>query len=384
MSFQQRPNILKKENSNLICQRCVMDQTVQNIVFYKDGRCSLCKNYDDNLSKEIHIDEDGKKRFKELIQEVKKSRKGDYHCLIGISGGVDSSYVAHLVKQFGLNPLAVHLDNGWNTELAIANVEKLVSDLGIDLYTEVLNWNEFKKIQKSFMLSSIANIEIPTDHAIWATLAKIAKKEKIKYIFAGNNVVTESIMPEKWLYHSKDYRLIKNINKKFENVDMKTYPRLTLFDYFYLFIVRGIRWVPVLNYLNYVKEDAKKMLINTYGWRDYGGKHYESIFTRFFHAYYLPEKFGYDLRKSYLSALICSNQITREEALEELKKPPSEKNQLLQDVEYVKKKLDFSDDEFEEMLKKPARDFSDYPNSNFLWRRFSKLVNKLRTYITRV
>ena len=162
-------NLKKPEK---VCQRCVMDSSVKDIVFYPDGRCSLCRNYDDNLSKEIHADQQGKERFKKLIEVVKKTKKGKYDCLIGISGGVDSSFVAHLVKMYGLNPLAVHLDNGWNTELAVDNVEKLVKELNIDLYTEVLNWNDFKSIQKSFLLSSISNIEIPTDHAIWATLQK--------------------------------------------------------------------------------------------------------------------------------------------------------------------------------------------------------------------
>lgn len=374
-------NLKKPEK---ICQRCVMDSSVKEIIFYPDGRCSLCRNYDENLSKEIHVDQQGKERFKKLIKVVKKTKKGKYDCLIGISGGVDSSFVAHLVKMYELNPLAVHLDNGWNTELAVDNVEKLVKELNIDLYTEVLNWNEFKSIQKSFLLSSISNIEIPTDHAIWATLAKIAKKEKIKYIFAGNNVVTESIMPESWLYHSKDFRLIKAINKKFGKKNISSFPRLSLFDYFYLFIFRGIRWVPVLNYFDYIKEDAKKTLIDQYGWRDYGGKHYESIFTRFFHAFYLPKKFGYDLRKSYLSALICSNQITRDEALMELSQPPADEKQLIHDVEYVKKKLNFSNEEFENMIDQPTKSFKDYPNNDFLWTRFSNFVSILRSYITRV
>lgn len=367
-----------------ICQRCVMDTTVPDIEFYPDGRCSLCKNYDENLTKEIHTDIEGKNRLAKLIDKVKKSKKKKYDCLIGISGGVDSSFVAHLVKKFNLNPLAVHLDNGWNTELAIANVEKLVKKLNIDLHTEVLNWNEFKSIQKSFLLSSISNIEIPTDHAIWATLAKIANKEGIKYIFAGNNVVTESIMPDSWLYSSKDFRLIKNIQKKYGKNSIKSYPRLTLIDYFYLFIVKGIRWIPVLNYFDYVKEDAKELLINSYGWRDYGGKHYESIFTRFFHAYYLPKKFNYDLRKSYASALICSGQITREEAIGELSSPPADEELLKNDADYVKKKLNFSDDEFTKMINQPIKSFEDYPNSNFLWKSFSSIVFILRSYITRV
>jgi N-acetyl sugar amidotransferase len=373
-------------NKIQVCKKCVMDTTATEIVFDENGVCNFCNHFDSNLINEVFSNRDGVGKIDKLIKQIKERGKNrQYDCLIGISGGVDSSYVAYLVKKkYNLRVYAVHLDNGWNSELAVANVEQILKRLDIDLYTYVLNWKEFRDIQISFLKSGISNIEIPTDHAIWALLIKTAAKMRIPYIIAGNNVVTESIMPESWLYGSKDSKLIKAIHDKFGKVKMKTYPRLTTLDYVKYLLLRGVRWVPILNYIPYVKADAKKILIDELGWRDYGGKHYESIFTRFFHAYYLPNKFGYDLRKSYLSALICSGQITREEALDELRNPPAKEEMLVNDKEYVMKKLGLSVEEFEAIIKAPNKTFRDYPNTDGLWRRFSKIIRIARNYITRV
>jgi len=369
-----------------ICSRCVMDTTANEITFDDNGVCNFCHHYDNVIIKDLYVDKGGEERLNNLIGKIKKDGKNrQYDCLIGISGGVDSSYVAYLVKKvYGLRALAVHLDNGWNSELAVANVEHIVKKLDIDLSTYVLDWKEFKDIQTSFLKASVSNIEIPTDHAIWALLIKTAAKHKIPYIIAGNNVVTESIMPESWLYGSKDSKFIKAIHKQFGKGKLKTYPSLTTFDYVDYLLVRGIRWVPILNYINFVKSDAKQLLIDELGWRDYGGKHYESIFTRFFHSYYLPVKFGYDLRKSYLSALVCSGQISRAAALEELKQAPISPELLMQDRNYVVKKLGLSEDEFEQILKNPNKNFSDFPNNDSLWRNFSWLIKMARNIITRV
>ncbi len=369
-----------------ICSRCVMDTTATEITFDDKGICNFCHQYDNVTTKDLYVDKGGEERLNNLIEKIKKDGKNrQYDVLIGISGGVDSSYVAYLVKKvYGLRALAIHLDNGWNSELAVANVEHIVKKLDIDLSTYVLDWKEFKDIQTSFLKASVSNIEIPTDHAIWALLIKTAAKHKIPYIIAGNNVVTESIMPESWLYGSKDSKFIKAIHKQFGKVKLKTYPSLSTFDYVDYLLIRGIRWVPILNYINFVKSDAKQLLIDELGWRDYGGKHYESIFTRFFHSYYLPVKFGYDLRKSYLSALVCSGQMSREDALEELKQAPIDPDLLKQDRDYVVKKLGLSEEEFEQILKNPNKTFSDYPNNDSLWRNFSWLIKIARSIITRV
>ena len=368
------------------CSKCVMDSTAQEIVFDNNGVCNFCHQYENVITKDLYNDKDGQLKLKRLINEIKdKGKNNKYDCLIGLSGGVDSSYVAYLIKKvYGLRALAIHLDNGWNTELAVANVEQIVKRLEIDLQTYVINWKEFKDIQISFLKSSISNIEIPTDHAIWATLIRTAAKMNISYIISGNNIVTESIMPESWLYGSKDSRLIKSIHNKFGKVKIKTYPSLSTIDYVDYLLIRGIRWVPILNYVPYVKSEAKELLINELGWRDYGGKHYESVFTRFFHSYYLPEKFGFDLRKSYMSALVCSGQISRQEALEEVTQPPAPIDLLKQDREYVIKKLGLSNDEFDQIMKAPNKTYKDYPNNESIWRRFNWIVKYARQRIIRV
>jgi N-acetyl sugar amidotransferase len=369
-----------------VCRRCVMDSTAIEIEFFDDGRCTFCRNYDENITRDLFDDDEGAAKLEALVVEIRRRGKGRrYDCLIGLSGGVDSSYVAYLVaRKYGLRALAVHLDNGWNSELSVANIEKLVKTLAIDLYTHVLDWNEFKDIQVSFLKSSISNIEIPTDHSIWAILIKTAAKMNIPYIIAGNNVVTESIMPKSWLYGSKDSRLIRSIHKRFGNRRLRTYPYLSIPDYVYQLLLRWKRWIPILNYIDFNKAIAKQFLIDELGWRDYGGKHYESIFTRFFHADYLPTKFGFDLRKAYNSALICSGQITREQALEELRQPPAPADRIAQDRAYVLKKLGLGSEEFEAILRAPNKEAGDYPNNSALWNRFGKFVRWARNRITRV
>lgn len=363
-----------------------MDTSVPDISFDKNGECNFCQNYKENISKDLFDNNVGQEKLEALVQKIKRKGEGkNYDCVIGISGGVDSTYVAYLAKvKYGLRPLAVHLDNGWNSELAVANVEQIVKRLDIDLYTHVLNWEDFKGLQLAFLKSSISNIEIPTDHAIWAVLIRMAAKEKIPYIIAGNNIVTESIMPDSWLYGSKDGRLITGINRKFGQSNIKGYPRLSLFNYIDFLLIRGIHWIPVLNYVHYDKNEAKKIITKELGWRDYGGKHYESIFTRFFHAYYLPTKFGYDLRRSYLSALVLSGQMTREDALSEMDTPPAPADQLQHDMEYVIKKLDISSEEFEQIMASPVKTFADYPNNNALWNYFDRFVRIARQRIIRV
>jgi len=367
-----------------ICKRCVMDTSAKEIIFYDDGRCSFCKNYDDNISQEIHTDLP-KNFLEDFAKKIKKDGiNKEYDCIIGISGGVDSSYVAYLTKKLGLRPLAIHLDNGWNSELAVSNIEKLCDQLDIDLDTKVLNWTEFKDIQKSFMYSSISNIEIPTDHAIWAAMIKTAAKFNIKYIISGSNASTESIMPESWLYTSKDSKIIRSIHKKFGTKPLKNYSYLSTFDYFDKLVLRGIKWVPILNYIDFNKAKAKQFLIDEYDWTDYGGKHFESVFTRFFHSYYLYDKFGYDLRRAYCSAEICSGQLSRKDAIDELDAPPASASLIKNDIDYVKKKLGFNDKEFEKIIINKNLDHTSYPNNEWLWSRFSKFVTYFRKKITEI
>lgn len=364
-----------------------MDTSAKEIDFDEQGVCSFCKEYEVNSLSDLHNSSEDQMKLKKFFEKLKAKRsKNKYDCLIGVSGGVDSSYVAYILKkEYQLNPLAIHLDNGWNSELAVSNVESLMKKLNIDLITHVLDWSEFKDIQLSFIKSSISNIEIPTDHAIWAILLRTASSMKIPYIIAGNNVVTESIMPKTWLYQSKDSKLIKSIYKKFGSRNkIKNMPLLSNLDYLYFLIFKRIKWIPLLNYIEFNKQKAKTILTEELGWRDYGGKHYESIFTRFFHSFYLINKFGYDLRKPYLSALICSGQISKDEALEELCSPPASSEIIKSDKSYVAKKLNLTEIELDQILSKENKLFSDYPNSNYLWNAFSRVIKLLRKFITSV
>ena len=372
--------------NNQICTRCLMDSTVPDIKFDDRGVCNICTQYVERVEKELDNGPSGQEKLNSMVERIKKEGTGrDYDCIIGVSGGVDSTYVAYLVKKrYGLRPLAVHLDNGWDSELAVANVEQVLKRLDIDLFTHVLNWEEFKDLQISFLKSSVSNAEIPTDQAIWALLVRTAAKYKVRYIISGLNIVTEALMPEPWLYSSKDAFFINALQRKFGRMPLKSYPELNVWDYVYFMLLRGIRWVPILNYVPYIKSEAKQLLIDELGWRDYGGKHYESIYTRFFHAYYLPQKFGIDLRRSYLSALVVSGQITREEGLKELAQPPAPPDQIEEDVEFVVKKLGLTHEAFDQIMHASPISYTEYPNTERLWKRLSWFVNFARNRAIRV
>ena len=357
-----------------------MDTTVPDIQFDEKGICNYCRQYAERIQRELHYDEAGQKWLNRMIEKIKGDGAGrEYDCIIGISGGVDSTYVAYLVKkQFGLRPLAVHLDNGWNAELAVNNVELALKRLDIDLYTYVLDWEEFKDLQVSFLKASIANAEIPTDHAIVALLFRVAAAEGIPYIITGSNIVTEAIMPDSWMYDTRDLRFIKAIQRQFGRVKLKTYPQISILNFIYYIFIRGIKFIPILNYVPYVKEEAKQLLQQELGWRDYGGKHFESIYTRFFQAYILPQKFNIDKRRAHLSNLILSGQITRDEALTEMGKPPCPPTELEEDVEYVIKKLGLSYEEFNQIMAAPVKTHTDYPNNAGLWHKFAPVVKFVR------
>jgi len=369
-----------------ICTQCIMDTTAVEIRFDENGVCSFCHNYKETIKKDLYYENSGLLRIENLIKNIKKRGVNrEYDCVIGVSGGVDSTYVAYLVKmKYGLRPLAIHLDNGWDSELSVANIEQIVKRLDIDLYTHVLDWEVFKDLQVSFLKSSIANVELLTDHAIWAVLLHTAAKHRIPYIISGHNIVTEAIMPLSWIYPSKESRIITGIQKEFGHYNLKSFPKLTTFNYVDYLLFRGIRWIPILNYHPYSKVEAKQIITDELGWRDYGGKHYESIFTRFFHAYYLPVKYGYDLRRPYISALILSGQMTREQALNEIEQPTAPEKMLKDDLEYVIKKLNLTSDEFNQIMTAPAKSFSDYPNNHALWERLDWFVKTARKWIIRV
>ena len=344
------------------CSKTVMDNIADpNITFDENG---ICNYYYEYFSLEKTLVKKGKEGidfFNDKIDEIKAAGKGkDYDCILGISGGVDSSYLAYLAKENNLRPLVVHFDNGWNSELAVKNIESIVTKLNFDLYTYVINWEEFKDIQLAYLHASVIDIEAITDHAIAATLFKLAAKHKIKYSLNGYNIVTEGILPKAWIFNKLDATNIKDIHSKYGKIKLKSFPFYGSWKKRYYDIALRLESVPLLNYIDYNKDEVKEVLINKLGWKDYGGKHYESVWTRFYQGYILPSKFKVDKRKAHLSTLICSGQITKEEALNELKNPINDAFQLKVDTEFVLKKLNLSVEEFDLIMKSAPKQHTDF------------------------
>lgn len=347
-----------------ICVRCVMDTSDPDITFNDSGLCSHCQRYDRMVRDSVARAQRGERETElaSIVETMKAAGKGrEYDCIMGLSGGVDSSYVAYTAKRLGLRPLAVHFDSGWNSELAVNNIENIVKKLDIDLHTHVVDWDEMRDLQLAFFKASVANCDIPTDHAFPAVLYHEAARLGIKYILSGSNYATEFILPSAWGYQSADLVHLRDIHKKFGQRPLRHYPQIGFISqYLWYPYVRGIKTVRPLNYIRYNKQDAKNTIAAQLGWRDYGGKHYESVFTRFFQGYYLPMKFGYDKRRAHLSSLINSGQETRAHALAELEKPTYDPELQATDKKFIAKKLGVSDAEFDAIIAQPPRDYSDY------------------------
>ncbi len=349
------------------CNRCVMDTTDPDIDFDEKGHCSHCRSYFEHIKALKEKNTYAPAHLENIVQRIKENGRGkDYDSILGVSGGIDSSFTAYYAKKLGLHPLLVHFDNGWNSELSVKNIENIVKKLKFDLYTYVIDWEEFKDLQRSFIKASVVDIEMLTDHAIMATMFKLAKENKIKYVLSGENIATEYIMPKSWLYHKKDIRNIKGIQKIYGNKRIIKFPIFGLSGLILSRFIAKIEYVTILNYIGYNKNEAIRILQNEIDWRYYGGKHYESVFTKFYQAYILPVKFKIDKRRAHLSNLICSGQITRNEALEELNKELYDTTELIQEKEYVIKKLDFLEKEFDQHMRMPPISHLDYPNSMWL------------------
>ncbi len=353
------------------CTRCVLDNVDDpQIIMDEAGICNYCRRYEYEEDLHVKKGQDASIALDAVVAKIKKAGIGKpYDCILGVSGGVDSTYLAYKAKELGLRVLAVHFDNGWNSELAVKNIEKILSNLDIDLYTYVVDWNEFKDLQLAFLKASVIDIELATDHAMLATLYRLALKKKVKFILSGHNIVTEQILPKHWYFNKRDHIHIRAISERFGSVPLKTYPLLSSWLKFSV-EWRRIQSIALLNYLPYNKKAVKQLITEKLGWKDYGGKHYESIFTRFYQGYILPKKFGVDKRKAHLSNLICSNQLTRDEALEELKTPPYKPEQLSIDFEFVLKKLELTREAFEELMQKAIKDHEDYPTDVPIYDRF--------------
>jgi N-acetyl sugar amidotransferase len=356
------------------CVRCVMDTTDPDIKFDSEGVCNYCREAEKELPKFRFTPEQEKVALNRFSTEIKNSAKGHYHAIIGLSGGVDSSYVTHLAKSMGLNPLIVHFDNGWNSEKSVSNIKKIVDKCGFDLETYVINWPEFRDLQRSFFKAGVVDIEILSDHAIMATMFKLRRKHKIKYVLSGSNYVTEHGMPLAWLWRKQDLTNIKAIQKQFGTKPLKEFPTLSSieFQFIKMFGWGGI-YIEILNHINYSKKKALDVLVKEYGWEYYGGKHYESTFTKFYQAYVLPQKFTYDKRKVHLSALIRNGELKRDEALKELDKPAYDPEELKIDKTYVLKKLGFNETEFDKMMMEKPKEHLHYPSDEWvfkIWRKF--------------
>ena len=361
-----------------ICTRCVMDTTDENIKFDENGICDHCFDYDTYVKPNWHTDEQGRNELEKIISKIKKNGNGkDFDCLLGISGGVDSSYMLHLaVKEFGLKPLVFHVDGGWNSELSVHNINVMIDKLGLDLYTEVINWEEMKDFQLAFFKSGVPHIDIPQDHAFIATLYNFADKYKIKYILNGGNFSTECVQyPMKYYYYGTDMKQIADIRKQFGKSKMETYPFSSVFRHkFYLKYFRGVNVIKPLNFMPYIKEEALALLEREYGWKPYPQKHFESRFTKFFEGYWLPERFGFDPRRVQFSSLILTGQMTRDEAMEQLKIPAYNTETIQDEFNYIATKLGISAKELQGYFEMPRKFYWDYKNQQDVFRAGAKVL----------
>lgn len=369
------------ERKYQICTKTVMDTIGDpDITFDNEGVCNYYYEFKEKLTVRVPSPEIASKRLDSMVAEIKKNGKGkQYDCIIGISGGVDSTYTAYLVKKLGLRPLAVHLDNGWNSELAVKNIENILNKLDIDLYTEVMDWEMFRDLQLSFLKASTPDGEIPTDHAILAILYMIAAKNGIRHIISGMNFRDEGMLPPSWARGYLDWKYIRSVHKRFGSQSLKTFPHLTIASFLYFNLIRKIRSVSFINYIDFDKEEAMKLIQEELGWKYYGGKHYESVYTRFYQAYILPRKFNIDKRKAHLTCLIISSRdLTREMALEMLKEPTADPKLMEDDREYVIKKFNISPTDFDTIMTAPVKTILDYPNNHKLEMSFRRLLLKFR------
>ena len=350
------------------CTRCVMDTTAAGITFDGLGQCSYCSDFLATVTRTGLVNTPAQRDA--FLQRVRNNGKGkDYDCIIGLSGGIDSSYALYLAVQNGLRPLAVHLDNGWNSELAVHNIASLVRSLNVDLFTHVIDWEENRDLQLSFFKANVIDIEMLMDNAMMALNYRMARHYKVKWILAGTNRSTEGMhMPANWNWLKFDSRNIQAIHRQFGAIPIKTHPLISVAGFVWNRYARGIRWTPFLDYFDYRKDDAAAILVKEVGYRPYPYKHYESVFTRFYQGYILPRKFGVDKRKLHLSTLVATGQMSRDQALAMMSQPTyPDLGQLRDDLAFVLKKLGFTQEAFEKYLAAPAAPHDVYPTERPLW-----------------
>ncbi len=354
-----------------ICTNCVMDSTDSNIVFDDHGVCDHCNTFKNQIEPFWHTDERGHKQLEQLVYKIKKEGNGkDFDCMMGMSGGIDSSFLLYkMVTEFGLRPLVFHVDAGWNSQIAVNNIERLVDGLGLDLYTEVINWEEMKDLQLAFFKSGVPHIDVPQDHAFFATMYKFASKYKIKTILTGGNYSTECVRnPLEWMYYQSDSIQLKDIYKKHGTGKLSDYPVTNiLWHKIWLPYFKGIKLYRPLDFIPYDKDEAMQTLVDKFGYQKYPQKHFESRFTRFYEGFWLPERFNYDTRKVQYSSLILTGQMTREEALDKLKTPVYTEDQIKEDFEFVSNKLGIKTEELWGYFNAPKMTFKDYKSQQSIY-----------------
>lgn len=361
-----------------ICNNCVMDTSDSKIIFDSNGICDHCNTFYKKVLPNWHTDERGRQELQKLVMKIKRSGKGkDFDCIIGMSGGIDSSYLTYIAKeQLDLRPLVFHVDAGWNSQEAVNNIEKLVDKLGLDLYTEVIDWEEMRDLQLAYFKSGVPHIDTPQDHAFFATMYNFAEKHNIKYILTGANLSTECIRnPIEWMYYQSDSIQLRDIHSKFGTRPLVNFPITSILRHkVFLRYIKRIRVVTPLNYIPYMKAEAMRLLVDNFGWQPYPQKHFESRFTKFYEGYWLPKKFGYDTRRVQYSSLIVTNQMTREEALEKLSRPPYDEGTISQDFEYVATKLGISVEELQGCMDSPNKSYKDYKSQQNIYSIGSRLL----------
>jgi N-acetyl sugar amidotransferase len=358
-----------------------MDTTDPGIYFDEDGICSHCSEFFARRGKHKYNGAESDAQLRNIVDKIKKAgRNNEFDCVMGLSGGVDSSYTAYMAKKLGLRVLAVHLDNGWNAEEAVKNIKKITRKLGIEYQSFVLDWEEFKDIQLSFLKASVPEAETPTDIAIPGALHKVASQCNVKFILSGGNIATEGILPKHWHYNAKDLKYFNAIHGKYGTRRIRTFPTFGFQKEFYYKMFRGIVMVYLLNYLPYEKDEAMKLLQTELDWVYYGSKHYESKYTAFVQSYYLYEKFAIDYRRATFSTQICSGVMKRDEAMELLETKPYSEENIAFEKEFIARKLGVSGEEFEAILTAPPRWYSDYPNDEnrlgFIYDTYRRIFKK--------
>ena len=361
-----------------------MDTSDPEIFFDEKGFCNHCINYYENQGKILN-DNINKKKIYSLIKTIKENKKNsNYDSIIGLSGGVDSSYMILKLHELGLNPLVVHVDAGWNTEGAVKNIENLIHYTKFDLKTYIVEWEEMKDLALAYLKSGVSNQDTPQDHLFTSVLFYYAKKEKIKFIFSGGNIATESVLPSSWQHAVMDSINLKAIHKRFGSKLLKTYKTTSFFEYYFYYpFVKQIRVIRLLNFYEYNKSKALKELVEKVNYKTYDKKHGESKFTKFFQNYILPKKFGYDKRKAHLSSLILNKQISRAEAVNQIKKPLYKKDELEIDKYFFCKKLGIEENFFENFMAKPRRKNNEFENWN-KWIRLLKLIQKIISHFVEI